>query len=139
MRENFATRLKFDNFCVVASSYPCKSSKDEFIKRLVISPDGTCCLTSSESNFIGSWTFNPEIIDGKQYSNTTDYMLQNYTSVLSLDNAFNVGESIYDFSWYPFMNKNDRTTCCYITTSRDHPIHLWDLNTGKSGSSLFIF
>ena len=24
------------------------------------------------------------------------------------------------------MNKTDPSTCCFITASKDHPIHLWD-------------
>ena len=41
------------------------------------------------------------------------------------------GESIYDFSWYPRMSSQQPETCAFISTSRDHPIHLWDAFTGQ--------
>ena len=41
-----------------------------------------------------------------------------------LKNSVSVGESIFDFQWYPHMVSSDESSCCYISTSRDHPIHL---------------
>lgn len=32
--------------------------------------------------------------------------------------------------WYPLMNSGYRETCFFITTSKDHPIHLYDAYTG---------
>lgn len=56
--------------------------------------------------------------------------------------SINIGESVYDIAWYPHMysqlcdnDDNDESnfpkslsnpTTCYITTSKDHPIHLYD-------------
>ncbi|KAJ2990898.1 hypothetical protein HDV02_004078 [Globomyces sp. JEL0801] len=39
-------------------------------------------------------------------------------------------EDIYDYAWYPHMKTTDPSTCCFLTTKRDHPIHLLDSNTG---------
>jgi WD40 repeat protein len=43
----------------------------------------------------------------------------------------NEGEPVYDFCWYPYMSVSDPATCVFATTSRDHPIHLWDATTGE--------
>ncbi|KAJ4815069.1 Telomerase Cajal body protein 1 [Rhynchospora pubera] len=42
----------------------------------------------------------------------------------------NEGESAYDYCWYPYMHAADPTTCVFASTTRDHPIHLWDCVTG---------
>lgn len=41
-----------------------------------------------------------------------------------------VGETIYDFSWYPQMSVADPVSCCFASTTRAHPIHVWDAVTG---------
>jgi WD40 repeat protein len=73
----------------------------------------------------------------------------------------NEGEPVYDFCWYPYMSMSgewiasfvmllggvcklsifgeckvlccfaDPATCVFASTSRDHPIHLWDAATGE--------
>lgn len=40
------------------------------------------------------------------------------------------GEMVYDYCWFPGMNSYDPTTCCFLSTTRDHPLHLWDAFTG---------
>ena len=40
------------------------------------------------------------------------------------------GETIYDYSWYPFMSSYTPASCCFASSSRDHPVHLWDAFTG---------
>ena len=37
-----------------------------------------------------------------------------------------MGEALYDFSWYPCQHVNDPSTCCFVTTGKDAPIHLID-------------
>lgn len=44
--------------------------------------------------------------------------------------VFQRSEPIYDIKWYPHMNASDPATCCFISTSKDHPIHLWDIIDG---------
>ncbi|KAG0351556.1 Telomerase Cajal body protein 1 [Gamsiella multidivaricata] len=41
------------------------------------------------------------------------------------------GEVVYDMCWYPGMNSADPATCCVLSSSRDHPIHLWDAYSGE--------
>ncbi|CAM9373963.1 unnamed protein product [Choristocarpus tenellus] len=40
------------------------------------------------------------------------------------------GETIYDFAWYPYMTSANPATCVFVSTSRDHPLHMWDAFTG---------
>ena len=40
------------------------------------------------------------------------------------------GDGIYDYCWYPLMRSDDPLTCCFLSTSRDHPMHLWDAYDG---------
>ncbi|EPZ33905.1 hypothetical protein O9G_002468 [Rozella allomycis CSF55] len=44
-------------------------------------------------------------------------------------------ESIYDMCWYPFMNSNDPSSCCFAVSSKDQPIHLWDAYNGSLRAS----
>lgn len=67
------------------------------------------------------------------------------SSVLPMEPTLGIreGESVYDFAWFPLMNAQGRlyqcvwricwlktpvdpSTCCFITSVRDHPIQLWD-------------
>lgn len=45
------------------------------------------------------------------------------------------GETVYDFAWFPLMNSNFPATCCFASTSRDAPVHLWDAFTGQVAPS----
>lgn len=40
------------------------------------------------------------------------------------------GEPVSDFCFYPGYNWQEPATCCFITSSQDHPIHLRDAFTG---------
>lgn len=110
---------------------------NDFLKSSKFSPDGSVILTSSESNYLGLWsvdscvsskcTYHPEY---SNHTHSTNQKLDIY-----LDLAINNGDSVYDFFWYPYMVANDTATCCFITTSRDHPIHLWDSSSGQIRAS----
>ncbi|RKO91204.1 WD40-repeat-containing domain protein, partial [Blyttiomyces helicus] len=39
-------------------------------------------------------------------------------------------EAVYDYCWYPHMNSGDQATCCFLSSTREHPVHLWDAYTG---------
>lgn len=41
------------------------------------------------------------------------------------------GEVVYDMCWYPQMSSQDPASCCVLSSSRDHPVHLWDAFTGE--------
>ena len=109
-----------------------KASGD-FIKNSVITPDGMHISTISEGNSIQLWKINDNIINKcKYYKNKNDIdNNENNDNILNEVIDINVGESIFDLSWYPYANIIDPLTYCYVTASRDHPIHLWDALSGK--------
>ena len=49
------------------------------------------------------------------------------------------GELIYDYAWYSGMSARDPASCCFATTSRAHPLHLWDACTGELRCSYRAF
>jgi hypothetical protein len=40
------------------------------------------------------------------------------------------GETVYDVAWYPGMSSAEPASCCFVSTARDHPVHLWCAYTG---------
>ncbi|GFR41503.1 hypothetical protein Agub_g2197, partial [Astrephomene gubernaculifera] len=40
------------------------------------------------------------------------------------------GETVYDYCWFSRMNAADPVSCCFASSSRGQPIHLWDACTG---------
>ncbi len=40
------------------------------------------------------------------------------------------GESIYDLAWWPGMTSDDPSSCCFLVSRRDQPIHLVDACSG---------
>ncbi|WCJ26935.1 Telomerase Cajal body protein 1 [Euphorbia peplus] len=99
---------------------------NNFLKGVKWSPDGSCFLTSSEDNSMRVFSLpdNCGAIDPNACS--LDANEDSYEASLIVPE----GEAVYDFSWYPYMNASDPASCVFATTSRDHPIHLWDASSG---------
>ncbi|KAG9454328.1 hypothetical protein H6P81_007232 [Aristolochia fimbriata] len=105
------------------------SNTNNFFKGLKWSPDGSCFLTSSEDNTLRLFGL-PDINGSSQdsgYVSTDELATDSYLSSLIV----NEGESVYDYCWYPYMSASDPTTCVFTSTTRDHPIHLWDAISGE--------
>ncbi|GFS46405.1 transducin/WD40 repeat-like superfamily protein [Actinidia rufa] len=103
------------------------SNPNNFLKGIKWSPDGSCFLTSAEDNTFRVFPL-PDYgadYDGNTCSFAAD--TDSYTANL----VVNGGESIYDFCWYPYMSASDPVTCVFASTTRDHPIHLWDATSGE--------
>lgn len=102
---------------------------NDFFKQLKFSPDGLKILASTENNNLKSWNINTELVSSTKYYCSSDEVvetIQTCSNTSSSSSLISCGESIYDLDWYPFMSSNDPSSCCFITTCRDHPIHLWD-------------
>ena len=84
---------------------------NNFLRGFRFSPDGSCALTNSDDNTL-------RLFDMSNLKTTS--------SVLRVRE----GETIYDFCWYPSMHYARPASCCFLTTSRDAPIHLWDAYRG---------
>ncbi|TMW66661.1 hypothetical protein Poli38472_013973 [Pythium oligandrum] len=92
------------------------SGHNNFTKGVKVSPDGLCMLTSSEDHILRIFELpSEENADVEQLS-----ILQ-----------AKEGGAVYDYAWYPYMTSQDPATCIFISTSRDHPIHMWDAYTGQ--------
>ncbi|KQK13319.1 hypothetical protein BRADI_1g09320v3 [Brachypodium distachyon] len=108
---------------------PCSFAASNFLKGVKWSPDGSSFLTSSDDNSLRMF-YQPE----DAYSTAAEHTAE--TPVGGEDSygaslQVNEGEPVYDFCWYPYMSVSDPSTCVFASTSRDHPIHLWDATTGE--------
>ncbi|XP_073256663.1 telomerase Cajal body protein 1-like [Porites lutea] len=99
-----------------------ESSASNFLKGCKWSPDGSCVLTNSDDNVLRIFNLPVEL-----YNGTAVHGLSEMVSVLQMPE----GETVYDYCWYPFMSSLDPDTCCLLSSSRDHPIHMWDAFTGS--------
>ncbi|CCI50487.1 unnamed protein product [Albugo candida] len=96
---------------------------NNFTKGVQASPDNLCLLTNSEDHTIR--IFEPPI----------DRDCANAHSVLQIKEP----GSTNDMKWYPHMNSAYPSTCCFLTTSKDQPIHLWDAYSGQLRASFRAF
>ncbi|KAG1668608.1 hypothetical protein FOA52_001477 [Chlamydomonas sp. UWO 241] len=138
---------------IAASGTACKHSN--FLKGARWSPDGACLLTASDDNWLRIYDLPQDAlecpavartaVDGLRDAGDAEAAASDAASAEaasgsdgqggmgdSLPVALRVqeGETIYDMAWYPLMSAADPATCCFATTSRAHPIHLWDACTG---------
>ncbi|XP_074272139.1 uncharacterized protein LOC141596039 [Silene latifolia] len=103
------------------------SYHNNFLKSVKWSPDGSCFLTSSEDNTLRLFYLPDSESNNAIGSYPSDPNEDSYTA----NPVVNEGESVYDYCWYPYMSSSDLTSCVFATTTRDHPIHLWDSTTGE--------
>ncbi|BBN02469.1 telomerase Cajal body protein 1 [Marchantia polymorpha subsp. ruderalis] len=103
-----------------------KTVENNFFKGLKWSPDGSCFLTSSENNSLHIFDLPSDAIEDcpeVDMSSCED----SFKSSLMVQE----GEAVYDFCWFPVMAASDTSSCVFATSSRDHPVHVWDATTGK--------
>ncbi|XP_074108669.1 telomerase Cajal body protein 1 homolog [Cotesia typhae] len=86
------------------------------------SPDGTCLLVPSADFRIRVYELPRELYSGSMP----------IEPLAPLNPAFKVKEGglVYDTCWYPWMSSWEPETCCFLSTSKETPIHLWDAFTG---------
>ncbi|RKP12937.1 WD40-repeat-containing domain protein, partial [Piptocephalis cylindrospora] len=91
-----------------------------FFKKIHWSPDGTCILSSSNDESIRLFHLP--------------------SSALTAQDGFCLrpGEIVQDMFWYPRMHHQDPSTCCFITSTRDLPIQLWDASTSQLRASYTV-
>ncbi|KAL2925262.1 Telomerase Cajal body protein 1 [Bienertia sinuspersici] len=103
------------------------SNPNNFLKSVKWSPDGSCFLTSSEDNTLRVFSLPDNETDCPARSISSGLDEDSYAAKLLVGE----GESVYDCCWYPYMTASDTTSCVFATTTRDHPVHLWDSTTGE--------
>ncbi|XP_066930672.1 dentin sialophosphoprotein-like [Clytia hemisphaerica] len=99
------------------------SSFENYLRGSYWSPDGSALLTNSDDNILR--IFDTSSLDKQHHEKEEN------SSDLKPKVRLSEGETVYDVAWYPFMRSQDPDTCCFLATSRDHPVHLWDSNTGR--------
>ncbi|KAG2204929.1 hypothetical protein INT46_005355 [Mucor plumbeus] len=95
-----------------------QSSNNNFYRNAKWSPDGSCLLTNNADDVLRLFQLPANVYHDSEYGNLVLPMVPTL--------GIREGESVYDFAWFPSMNAQDASTCCFITSVRDHPIQLWD-------------
>ncbi|PUU82673.1 WD40-repeat-containing domain protein [Tuber borchii] len=88
------------------------------------SPDGTCVLTNSEDNILRTFVLPVDLLDLSDEPKS----LTPYSQTPS-------AEPISCVAIYPSMSLAEPATCCFLKSTRDHPIHLHDLLTTNTRAS----
>ncbi|XP_014610118.1 PREDICTED: telomerase Cajal body protein 1 isoform X1 [Polistes canadensis] len=110
--------------CIATKEYQPTTSCENFTKGCQWSPDDTCLLVPSEDFRIRLYE-----LPSTFYSNKIP--LDFTTLDLKAAVVVKEGGLVYDTCWYPFMNSWNPATCCFLSTSKESPIHLWDAFTGE--------
>ncbi|EZA54922.1 Telomerase Cajal body protein [Ooceraea biroi] len=110
--------------CTATKEYESTSMFENFTKGCQWSPDGTCLLVPSEDFRIRIYELPRELYSGKV---PPDFMETNFTPAITVKE----GGLVYDTCWYPFMNSWQPASCCFLSTSKESPAHLWDAFTGE--------
>jgi WD40 repeat protein len=105
-----------DFICIARSA----ETEQDLPQGCQFSPDGLCVLTS-----VGKQVqlFNTPPSDSSLESSTTQIIP--WKTALVADG----GDTVRSYTWYPLMSSTDTTTSCFVATSRDQPIHLYDAYT----------
>ena len=93
-------------------------------KGLRWSPDGTCLL-SATGRELEVYEVPEAILLNEQTKKTTTWK-----PVLRCQE-----NDVYDYAWYPGQDSREPLTCCFLSTSRDQPLHLWDAYSGALRAS----
>jgi len=91
-------------------------TQENYLRGILWSPDGQCLLSNSDDNILRVYDIPSTPEDAKDMLPTM---------------RMSEGETVYDMMWYPFASLQETATLCFATTSRDHPIHLWDAYVGR--------
>ncbi|XP_057764645.1 uncharacterized protein LOC130985597 [Salvia miltiorrhiza] len=103
-----------------------ESNPNNFLKGVKWSPDGSCFLTCNEDNTLRVFSLPYNDIGGPDAPTCTPDSDSYEPNVVVSE-----GESAYDYCWYPYMSASNPDLCVFATSTRDHPIHLWDANSGQ--------
>ncbi|XP_043469258.1 telomerase Cajal body protein 1 isoform X2 [Leptopilina heterotoma] len=110
--------------CSATEEYKASENCENFTKGCQWSPDGTCLMVPSEDFRIRIYELPKELYSEKPTTNLSSSTLKSALCVKE-------GGLIYDSCWYPHMNSWNPATCCFLSTSQETPIHLWDAFTGE--------
>jgi WD40 repeat protein len=121
--------------CVGAAHAPFSSPPNNTLRGAKWSTDGLCLLTASEDQHLRLFELPGEAaqpVDADP-GGADGEAVQQPALAETLD--VREGDSVYDYSWYPLMDSATPLTCCFASSSRDHPVRLWDAYTGECRAS----
>ncbi|XP_012285618.1 telomerase Cajal body protein 1 [Orussus abietinus] len=110
--------------CSALEEYKPTDLCENFTKGCHWSPDGTCFLVPSEDFRIRIYDLPKELYNGNV---SKDLSLSDLKPAVTVKE----GGLVYDTCWFPYMSSWDPVTCCFLSTSRESPVHLWDAFTGN--------
>ena len=114
----------------------CRPSTDSgFVKSLQFSPDGLCTISATENNDAVICSLSEDCVRNLSYYGSANNSLDNNVSHSRIEATIPIGEAIYDLKWYPGMQSSNPDSKCFISTSRDHPITLWDAGSDIGSAS----
>ncbi|XP_014670478.1 PREDICTED: telomerase Cajal body protein 1-like [Priapulus caudatus] len=95
---------------------------NNYLKGCKWAPDGSCILTNSEDHVLRLFNLPEQLMMGSPPSE----------DIPEMHSALFVKETdlVYDYCWYPMMHSMDPASCCFATSCRDNPIHMWDAFSG---------
>lgn len=131
--------------CVAVSVSINGDSENDLPQGVQFSPDGLCVLTSAGNRLrlYNTPPHNPVDIDTNDNYNQKDNKNNEYPNNEIENNRqrpiheWNAileskgGDTVRSYDWYPHMASSNPSTCCFVATSRDQPIHLYDAYTGS--------
>lgn len=114
-------------------------TKDTFLKDTIFSPDGYNFLTNSDDNKIkyiniqlnSIYLLSPSVITTCQASNANSHILSPPSlPILQPQITINESNTIYSSIWYPYYSIYDYSTTFMLTSSKNLPIHLYNVVNG---------
>ncbi|KAK9861596.1 hypothetical protein WJX84_007684 [Apatococcus fuscideae] len=118
-----------DAYSAGASGSPEGFPNSNFLKGAKWSPDGACCLTASEDHWLRVYDLPPDALTAPMHGASSSGAPVGDSWAPGL--GVHEGETVYDYAWWPCMQASEPASCCFATTSRAHPVHLWDACTGQ--------
>lgn len=100
---------------------------NNFLRGVKWSPDGSCFLTNLDDNTLRLFDLPENVCTDLMECEATLNGQDSYASSIIVNEA----ETVYDYCWYPYMSASDPATCVFASSTRDHPIHLWDAVSGQ--------
>lgn len=103
---------------------------ENFPQGCAFSPDGLCVLTSTAGDSqLRLYNTPPPPEEGcpddQQNAAIPDLTTPWQAALISQGT-----DTVRSYEWYPTMASNNPTSCCFLATCRDQPIHLYDAYTG---------
>ena len=123
--------------CVCGAYAEFAETPENCLRGVKWSPDGLCLLTAAEDKHLRLFELPAELLE----ADADDAACGAKAAETELRSVLQVreGDAIYDYGWYPFMDSAEPATCCFASSSRDNPIHLWDAYSGENRASYIPF